>query len=54
MQLIADGKAVKITQPEEGATYDAIWKKKKVAKVGLKPLFVMKYGITQTSQKKNV
>lgn len=33
VELIADGKAPKITQPEEGATYDKIWKKKSVAKI---------------------
>ena len=34
VDLISDGKAPKIPQPEEGATYDKIWKKKEVAKVG--------------------
>ena len=33
VDLISDGKAPKIPQPEEGATYDKIWKKKEVAKV---------------------
>ncbi|XP_038054294.1 mitochondrial 10-formyltetrahydrofolate dehydrogenase-like isoform X2 [Patiria miniata] len=33
VQMIADGKAPKVTQPEEGATYDAIWKKKEVAEI---------------------
>ena len=33
VQLIADGKAPRIVQPEEGATYDKIWKKKEVAQV---------------------
>ena len=33
VDLIGDGKAPKIPQPEEGATYDKIWKKKEVAKV---------------------
>lgn len=33
MELIADGKAPKIPQTEDGATYDKIWKKKEVAKV---------------------
>ena len=33
MQLISEGKAPKIVQPTEGATYDKIWKKKAVAKV---------------------
>ena len=32
VQLIADGKAPKITQPEEGATYEHIMKKE-VAKI---------------------
>lgn len=34
VNLIADGKASKTVQPEEGATYDKIWKKKEVAQVG--------------------
>jgi len=34
--LIANGKAPHIVQPEEGATYDKIWKKKDVAKVNRK------------------
>lgn len=29
VQLIEDGKAPRITQPEEGATYDAMVKKEK-------------------------
>lgn len=33
VDLIGDGKAPRIPQPEEGATYDKIWKKKEVAKV---------------------
>ncbi|CAH3028244.1 unnamed protein product [Porites evermanni] len=33
VDLISDGKAPKIPQPEEGATYDKIWKKKEVAKI---------------------
>jgi hypothetical protein len=33
VELIADDKAPRITQTEEGATYDKIWKKKEVAKV---------------------
>lgn len=33
MDLIAHGKAPSIVQPEEGATYDKIWKKKDLAKV---------------------
>lgn len=33
VDLISNGKAPKIPQPEEGATYDKIWKKKEVAKV---------------------
>ncbi|XP_032218794.1 cytosolic 10-formyltetrahydrofolate dehydrogenase isoform X2 [Nematostella vectensis] len=33
VELIANGKAPRITQPEEGATYDKIWKKKEVAKI---------------------
>jgi hypothetical protein len=33
VDLISDGKAPRIVQPEEGATYDKIWKKKEVAKV---------------------
>ena len=33
VDLIGDEKAPKIPQPEEGATYDKIWKKKEVAKV---------------------
>ena len=33
VDLISDGKAPRIVQTEEGATYDKIWKKKEVAKV---------------------
>lgn len=33
VELISEGKAPKITQPTEGATYDKIWKKKAVAKI---------------------
>jgi len=33
VELIGEGKAPKITQSEEGATYDKIWKKKEVAKI---------------------
>ncbi|XP_031571747.1 cytosolic 10-formyltetrahydrofolate dehydrogenase-like isoform X1 [Actinia tenebrosa] len=33
VELIADGKAPKIPQTEDGATYDKIWKKKEVAKI---------------------
>ena len=33
VELIAEGKAPKIIQPTEGATYDKIWKKKEVAQV---------------------
>ncbi|CAB4005971.1 Cytosolic 10-formyltetrahydrofolate dehydrogenase [Paramuricea clavata] len=33
VDLISDGKAPRIVQPEEGATYDKIWKKKEVAKI---------------------
>ena len=35
VELIAEGKAPKVMQSEEGATYDKIWKKKEVAKVFL-------------------
>ena len=35
VELIAEGKAPCIKQTEEGATYDAIWKKKAVVKVSL-------------------
>lgn len=50
VDLISNGRAPKIPQPEEGATYDKIWKKKEVAKVcnnstliwvhGCSPLFL--------------
>jgi len=33
VELIAEGKAPRIVQTEEGATYDPIWKKKDVAKI---------------------
>lgn len=33
VELISEGKAPKIVQTEEGATYDKIWKKKEVAQV---------------------
>ena len=33
VDLIATGKAPRIVQPEEGASYDKIWKKKSVAEV---------------------
>ena len=33
VQLIYEGKAPRIVQPEEGATYDKLWKKKEVAQV---------------------
>ena len=33
VNLIYEGKAPRIVQPEEGATYDKIWKKKEVAQV---------------------
>ena len=33
VELISENKAPRIVQPEEGATYDKIWKKKEVAKV---------------------
>ena len=35
MELIANDKAPKIIQSEEGATYDKMWKKKSVAQVNL-------------------
>ena len=35
VNLIASGKAPRIPQSEEGATYDRIWKDKKLAKVDL-------------------
>ena len=40
MELISENKAPRIPQPEEGATYDKIWKKKEVAKVGACRLFL--------------
>ena len=40
VDLISEGKAPRIVQPDEGATYDKIWKKKDVAKVMVK-LFVV-------------
>ncbi|XP_071784206.1 cytosolic 10-formyltetrahydrofolate dehydrogenase-like isoform X1 [Asterias amurensis] len=33
VEMIANGTAPKIVQPEEGATYDPIWKKKEVAQI---------------------
>ncbi|XP_070557579.1 mitochondrial 10-formyltetrahydrofolate dehydrogenase-like isoform X2 [Ptychodera flava] len=33
VDLISEGKAPRIPQPEEGATYDKIWKKKEVAQI---------------------
>lgn len=35
VDLISEDKAPRIVQPEEGATYDKIWKKKDVAKVNI-------------------
>ena len=49
MQLISEGKAPKIVQATEGATYDKIWKKKAVAKVNYAIRFtVNKYPIGKT------
>lgn len=33
VKLIQEGKAPRITQPEEGATYDKMWKSKDQAKI---------------------
>ena len=45
--MIANGTAPKIVQPEEGATYDPIWKKKEVAQVntgcGIKGVLVKSF-----------
>ena len=43
VDLISDGKAPKIPQPEEGATYDKIWKKKEVAKVCIIKMLLIIY-----------
>ena len=45
VDLISEGKAPRIVQPEEGATYDKIWKKKDVAKVMVE-LFVVSKLVT--------
>lgn len=51
VDLISDGKAPKIPQPEEGATYDKIWKKKEVAKVCIIQMLLINYILIKNCSK---